>query len=177
MVYKTVKLKNGQTATLNWLKKSDLPELVQVLNSVIREQKYLFMNNEITDMEEEKRWYERGTKEGMIYLVARVNRKIVGGASIRPHTDKRSHVAEFGVFIRDGYRNLGLGTTLTNTLTEIAKERGFEILQLSVYDSNKRAFNVYKKCGYKECGRLAKDIKFLDGTYTDRILMELLLKK
>ena len=177
MVYKTVKLKNGQTATLNWLKKSDLPELVQVLNSVIREQKYLFMNNEITDMEEEKQWYERSTREGMLYLVARVNGKIVGGASIHPHTDKRSHVAVFGVFIRDGYRNLGLGTTLTNILTEIAKERGFEILQLSVYDSNKRAFNVYKKCGYAECGRLARDIKFLDGTYTDRILMELLLKK
>jgi len=177
MVYKTVKLKNEQTATLDWLKKSDLPELVQVLNSVIREQKYLFMNNEITDMEDEKRWYERSTKEGMLYLVARVNGKIVGGASIHPHTDKRSHVAVFGVFIRDGYRNLGLGTTLTNTLTEVAKERGFEILQLSVYDSNKRAFYVYKKCGYKECGRLARDIKFLDGTYADRILMELLLKK
>jgi len=177
MVYKTVKLKDGRTATLDWLKESDLPELVEALNSVIREEKYLLMDNEITDMEEERRWFERGTKEGMLYLVARVDDKIVGGASIHPQTGKRSHVAEFGIFIRDGYRNLGLGTALTNTFTEIARERGFEILQLSVNATNKRALHVYKKCGYRECGRFTRDIKFADGTYTDRILMELLLKQ
>lgn len=176
MVYETAKLKDGRTATLDWLKKEDLPEIVEALNSVIREGKYLFMDNEITDMEEERRWFERGTKAGMLYLVARVDGKLVGGASIHPHTDKRAHVAEFGIFIRDGYRNLGLGTTLTKMFIEIAKRRGFEVLQLSVYATNKRAFHVYKKCGYEECGRLARDIKFLDGAYTDRILQELLLR-
>lgn len=176
MVYKTVKLKDGRTATLDWLKESDLPEVVEALNSVLREEKYLFMNTEITDMEEERRWFERSIKEGMLYLVARVEGKLVGGASIHPHMHKRSHVAEFGIYIRDGYRNLGLGTTLTRMFTDIAKEHGLEILQLSVYATNERAFHVYKKCGYKECGRLTRDIKFLDGTYTDRILMELPLQ-
>lgn len=111
----------------------------------------------------------------MLYLVARVEGKVIGGASIHPHTDKRVHVAEFGIYICDGYRNLGLGTALTETFIKIARKHGFEILQLSVYATNKRAFHVYKKCGYKECGRLTRDIKFPNGTYTDRILMELLL--
>ncbi len=177
MVYKTVRLKDGRTATFDWLRAEDLPELVKVLNSVIREGKYLFMNNEITDMEEESRWFKRGTKEGMLYLVAKVDGRIVGGASIHPRTDKRSHVAEFGIFIQNGYRNLGLGANLTNTFTKLARERNLEILQLSVYATNKRAFHVYRKCGYKECGLLTRDIRFADGTYTDRILMELLLKK
>jgi RimJ/RimL family protein N-acetyltransferase len=176
MVYKTVRLTDGRTATLDWLREDDLPEVLEALNSVIREGKYLFMNNEITDMEEERRWFERSIKEGMLYLIARVEGKVVGGASIHPHTDKRAHVAEFGIYIRDGYRNLGLGTILTKTFIEIAKKKGLEILQLSVYATNKRAFHVYKKCGYKECGRLIRDVKFLDGTYTDRILMELPLK-
>jgi len=176
MVYKTVRLTDGRTATLDWLREDELPEVVEALNSVIREGKYLFMNNEITDMEEERRWFERSIKEGMRYLVARVEGRVVGGASIHPHTDKRAHVAEFGIYIRDGYRNLGLGTTLTKTFIEIAKEKGLEILQLSVYATNNRAFHVYKKCGYKECGRLTSDVKFLDGTYSDRILMELPLK-
>ncbi len=175
MVFKTAKLEDGRTAALDWLKKGDLPEVVEALNSVIREGRYLFMNDEITDMEEERRWFERGTKTGMLYLVARVDGKLVGGASIHPRTDKRAHVAEFGIFIRDGYRNRGLGTMLTRTFIEITKKRGFEILQLSVYATNKRAFHVYRKCGYKECGRLVRDIKFRDGTYSDRILMELLL--
>jgi RimJ/RimL family protein N-acetyltransferase len=173
MVYKAVKLKNGQAAELDWLAPEDLPEVVDALNSVIREGKYLFMNNEITDMEKERKWFARGTESGMLYLVARVDRKLVGGASIHPRTDKGAHTAEFGIYIRDGYRDLGLGTTLTRMFIDIAKKRGIEILQLSVYATNERAFHIYKKCGYKECGRLTRDVKFLDGTYTDRILMEL----
>ena len=177
MVYKTVRLADGRTATLDWLKEDELPDVVEALNSVIREGKYLFMNNELTDTEEERRWFERGTKEGMRYLVARIDGKAVGGASIHPQTDKRSHVADYGIYIREGYRNLGLGTALTRELVEIAKKRGLEFLQLSVYATNERAFHVYKKCGYEECGRLTRDIKFLDGTYTDRILMELPLRE
>jgi RimJ/RimL family protein N-acetyltransferase len=176
MVYMTVKLKDGRTAALDWIREDDLPEVVDALNSVIREGKFLFMNNEITDMEEEREWFERSTKAGMLYLVARVDGKIVGGASIHPQAHKRSHVAEFGIFIREGYRGVGLGTALTKAFVETAKKCGFEILQLSVYATNKRAFHVYKKCGYKECGKLSRDIKFLDGTYTDRILMEQHLK-
>ena len=176
MVYKTIRLTDGRTASLDWLREDELPEVVEAINSVIREGKYLFLNNEITDMEEERRWFERSTKEGMLYLVARVEGRVIGGASIHPHTDKRAHVAEFGIYIRDGYRNLGLGTALTETFIEIARKHGLEILQLSVHATNKRAFHVYKKCAYKECGRLTRDIKFPNGTYTDRILMELLLK-
>ena len=95
---------------------------------------------------------------------------------MHPQKHKRAHVAEYGIFICKGYRNKGLGTHLTKTFIEIAKKNGIEILQLSVYATNKRAFNVYKKCGYEECGRYTSDIKFSDGKYTDRILMEQHLK-
>ena len=172
----TINLKNRKIAALDWLKEQDLPDVVKALNSVIRERKYLFLNNEITDMEEERRWFAQSKKEGVLYLVARVDKRVVGGASMHPQKHKRAHVAEYGIFICKGYRNQGLGTELTKTFIEIAKKQGIEILQLSVYATNKRALNVYKKCGYKECGRFKNDIKFSDGKYTDRILMELHLK-
>jgi len=113
----------------------------------------------------------------MSYLVARVDGKLVGGASIHPRTEKRAHVAEYGIYIREGYRDSGLGTALTRELIETAKKQRLEILQLSVYATNKRAFHVYKKCGFRECGKLTRGIKFLDGTYTDIILMELPLTR
>ena len=112
----------------------------------------------------------------MLYLVARIEDKVAGGASIHPQTDKQAHVAQFGIFICDGYRDLGLGTAMLKEFIEIAEKRGFEILQLSVFANNTRAFYVYKNCGFKEIGRLSRDIKFRDGEYPDRILMELPLK-
>lgn len=177
MVYKTVELTDCRKATLDWLRKDDMPEVMEVLNDVIKEGRYLFVNDEIADIEQEFQWFERGTKEGMCYLVGRVGGKVVGGASIHSKTDKHAHIASYGIFIHKNYRNLGLGTTLTKELIEIAKTRGLEILQLSVYSTNKRAVHVYQKCGFKEAGRLKNGIKFLDGTYADEIIMELLLKQ
>ena len=176
MVYKTVELTDGRKATFDWLKREDIPEVVEVLNDVIKESRYLFMNDQITDMEKELQWFDRGTKEGMLYLTARVDGKLIGGASIHPQTDKHTHIASYGIFIDKNYRNLELGTLMTKELVEIAKKQGLEILQLSVYANNERAFHVYKKCGFKEAGRLTNGVKFLDGTYTDEILMELSLK-
>ncbi|TRO51179.1 GNAT family N-acetyltransferase [Candidatus Bathyarchaeota archaeon] len=176
MAYKTLRLRDMSVATLSWLDEKNLPQAVEALNSVIREGKYLYLNDEIVDMEEEHRWFERSVNAGMLYLIARVQGKVVGGASMDPQTDKRAHVAQFGIFICDGYRNLGLGTEMLKEFIEIAKKRGFEILQLSVFANNTKALNVYKKCGFKEIGRLSRDIKFLDGRYTDRILLELPLK-
>lgn len=177
MVYKIAELTDGRKAALDWLQKEDIPEIVRVLNDVIKENRYLFMNDQITDMEKEFQWFERGTKEGMLYLTARVDGKLVGGASIHPQTDKHRHIASYGIFIGKNYRNLGLGTLLTKEFVEIAKKQGLEILQLSVYANNERAFKVYNKCGFKEAGRLTDGIKFPDGTYTDEIIMELSLKQ
>jgi RimJ/RimL family protein N-acetyltransferase len=140
MVYKTVELTHGRKATLDWLKKEDIPEVVEVLNDVIKEGRYLFMNDQITDMERELQWFERGTKEGMLYLTARVDGKLVGGASIHPQTDEHTHVASYGIFIGKDYRNLGLGTLLTKEFVEIGKKHELEILHLSVYATNERAF-------------------------------------
>jgi len=42
MVYKTFMLKDGRTASFDWLREEDLPEVVEALNSVIREGKLPF---------------------------------------------------------------------------------------------------------------------------------------
>ncbi|MGA3112573.1 MAG: GNAT family N-acetyltransferase [Candidatus Bathyarchaeia archaeon] len=172
MQYKTVTLKNGQTASLSWLEQADLAEVVEALNSVIREQKYLLIVNEISDLESEHRWFAEEIDLGMRYLVARVDGKVVGGASLTPLPGKRGHIAEYGIYVIDSQRNLGLGTLMTKAFVEIARKSHFEIIQLSVFSNNKRAMHIYGKCGFKKCGKLKHDVKFTDGTYTDRILME-----
>ncbi len=176
MVYRTVELREGRSVSLDWIKKEDLPEIVETLNSVIREGKYLFLNDEITDMKVETEWFERAMEDGMMYLVARVDGRVVGGASMHPQTDKHVHLASYGIFIHRDYRNAGLGTVLTKELIKTARKQGLEILELSVYASNERAKHVYEKCGFKEFGKLTRGIKFPDGTYTDEIFMQLRLK-
>jgi len=78
-----------------------------------------------------------------------VDGKIVGGASIEPKKGKQAHVVVLGIFIKEGFRNIGLGTQLIETLIEIACRRGFEIIELVVFSSNKRALLSTKKLGSK----------------------------
>ena len=65
MFCKDIQLKDGRTATFRDLKESDLPELVQVINSVVREGVYLALDEEIEDMEEERKWYHTHIEAGM----------------------------------------------------------------------------------------------------------------
>lgn len=169
-------MKDGRIATLDFLREEDLPEIVDALNSVIRESVYLALYEEIVDMDLERKWYQDRTNAGMSYLVARVDGEVVGGASIEPKIGKFAHTAVFGIFIEDGFRNIGMGTHLINAMIEIARQREFEILELSVFGSNKRAHHVYKKCGFEEVGKIKKGVKMLNGTYTDMIILVLPLK-
>ncbi|KPV61818.1 MAG: hypothetical protein AOA65_2152 [Candidatus Bathyarchaeota archaeon BA1] len=73
MIRKRFRLVGGRMVTLEDLREQDLPEVVQVLNSVIREGIFISMDEEITDMEMERKWYHDHMKAGMTYLVARVD--------------------------------------------------------------------------------------------------------
>lgn len=134
---------------LSWLEEDDLPEVAEALNSVVREEIYLLMDKEITDVQTERMWFWEGKETGMHYLVARINGKVIGGASLTPFTCKRAHIAELGIYIIKNHRSLGLGTILIRELIDVARESRFEIIQLSAFSNNKRAMHVYRKCGFK----------------------------
>jgi RimJ/RimL family protein N-acetyltransferase len=181
MVYKTVFLVDGREAVLDWARKKDLPEILEVVNDdVIREG--IYGPFEPYTSKGQLAWFEQNAKIGILkqdfFLIARVDGKVVGGANVisDPEVQICAHVAHYNIFISKNFRNLGLGTILTKEFVEIAKQHGVEVLQLGVYASNERAFHVYQKCGFKQAGRLTRCIKFSDGTYTDQILMEYLFK-
>jgi len=177
MFHKKFRLTDGREVTFKELEERDLPEVVSALNSVIREGVYLTHDEEITDMDAELKWYQDHMKAGMNYLVARVEGEVVGGASIEPRRGRESHVAVYGVFIKEGFRNLGIGTKLNQALIEIARKRGFKIMELAVLSSNTRASHVYEKCGFRKVGRVREGVKLPDGSYTDKLIMTLSLNR
>jgi hypothetical protein len=159
MVYKIVHLSDGREAVLDWARKKDLPEILDVVNDVIREGKYMFDNAPYTS-KGQLSWFEQNTKAGILkqdfFLIARVDGKVVGGAIVQPppqaQTTNRAHVAHYDIFISKNFRNLGLGTLLTKEFVEIAKQHGVEILQLSVYASNERALTSIRNVVSKRLG-------------------------
>jgi len=176
MEYDRFQLQDGRMVIFNELKEQDLPELINVYNSIIKEGLYFHRDEGLPDLETARQWYQNRLKAGLFYLAARVNNELVGGATIEPGLGKSSHVAYFGIYLKRQFRSIGIGTRLIKRIIEIAQQKGFEIMKLTVFQTNQQALRLYKKFGFQEIGRIIDGVKFLDDTYTDDIIMVLNLK-
>lgn len=53
------------------------------------------------------------------------------------------------IAIAEDYRGKGFGTQLLNAVNDFAKKNGFETIILDVVDTNPRAYDLYKRYGFK----------------------------
>jgi RimJ/RimL family protein N-acetyltransferase len=112
----------------------------------------------------------------VFYLVAEVDGKVVANSEIgRGYSSYDRHVGGIGIAIRDGFRDVGIGTEMMRTLIKQARAMGLKVLKLSAFENNERAIHVYAKVGFIQTGRIPKKF-FREGKYVDEIIMALLLE-
>lgn len=88
--------------------------------------------------------------------------------------ESNQHVYEVHIAIHPEFRHLGIGMKLMEAVKELAARRGIRKLRVRVLSSNQRALAFYRKCGYREEGRLKEEF-FLAGRYVDDVFMGLML--
>ncbi len=87
-----------------------------------------------------------------IMLVAKVNGKIVGDASLSRLPRRMSHRGDLGVAVVKEYWNQGIGSQLMSKILDFAKENSFEIIDLQVRSDNLRAIHLYERYGFQKIG-------------------------
>lgn len=85
-----------------------------------------------------------------IILVARVDGRIVGDATLNRNPRRMNHRGEFGVSVLREYWGRGVGTALTAAVLEYARDNGYELIDLQVRSDNQRAIRLYEKFGFRE---------------------------
>lgn len=84
-------------------------------------------------------------------LVAETEDKIVGAVWVRIMNDY-GHIDDetpsLAISCCDGYRHLGIGTSLMKAILQLLKEKGYKRVSLSVQKEN-YAVNMYRKTGFK----------------------------
>lgn len=89
---------------------------------------------------------------------------------------KLRHQSLFAIIVDEQYRGRGIGTKIFNHLKQEAIEKfSLEILHLEVYEGNP-AKTLYDRLGFSEYGRQEEFLKERDGTYRDKINMQLYLQ-
>ena len=110
---------------------------------------------------------------GHAMMAAIVDGKVAGNGAFNGIGDKRKilHRCSLAIALYKEYWDLGIGTAMIGYLTELARQAGFEQMDLEVVAENEQAQALYRKCGFIESGRRFHALKFDDGSYHDEILM------
>jgi RimJ/RimL family protein N-acetyltransferase len=82
-----------------------------------------------------------------------------------------AHVGQVGTFLMPEWRGLGGGRLLWNATNSFGREAGYRKLAIQVRASNTGAQAFYGRLGFKECGRLTRQV-IIDGVEDDEVLME-----
>lgn len=173
MILKRFTAKDGRTVTLRTPRWEDLDDLVEFINSLVEEGADIMQNRKVT-REEEADWLGRRLalleRDEELSLVAEVDGKVVANSEITKRGGYSRHVGGLGIAIKNGYRDVGIGTEMLKTLISQAKIMDLSVLTLTVFSTNKRAFHVYEKVGFEETGRMPNAIH-KDGKFVDEIIM------
>jgi RimJ/RimL family protein N-acetyltransferase len=89
-----------------------------------------------------------------------------------PILESMAHVGQVGTFLLPEWRGRGLGGQLWAATTAFATESGYRKFIVQVRASNTRAQAFYRHLGFRDCGRLRRQV-VIDGVEDDEVLMEL----
>jgi len=176
---RTFTAKDGRKVTLRTIRWEDLDDLLELINSLVTERANIIRDTPVS-REEEIEWLSKALalqeKGEVIYVVAVVDGKVVANSEIRRRlSGYDKHTAIIGVAIKEGFRDLGLGTEIMKTLIQLGREMKLKVLMLTAFANNTRAIHVYQKLGFKETGRIPQKF-FKDGNYIDEVLMTCMLE-
>ena len=117
---------------------------------------YLGRSGNMVSLDAEKEYLEKNSKEEASFAIVTLDSdKLIGTVSLEM-INHINRCATLGIFIGDkSYRSKGYGTEAIRMILEY----GFKYLnliniKLDLMSFNERALKCYKKCGFKEYGRI-----------------------
>jgi RimJ/RimL family protein N-acetyltransferase len=148
----------------------DIPLMLQIFDEVIKEG--VFLGAEKLLPRHRMDFLDHIKDRKSLTLVAIVDGTIVGNLNVWPTgLHKMKHLREISMLIVKGYREIGVGTALMDYgLNWARRKKDIEKIVLGVFSSNKRAYGLYKKFGFKVEGVLKRQ-HILKGKYADELRM------
>jgi ribosomal protein S18 acetylase RimI-like enzyme len=154
---------------------ADASGIVDVLKVIVAERVHSAIER-VWTVEQEELYLESLSPREAVHVAVDATEEIVGLQSLdlwSPLLTSVAHVGQLGTFLLPRWRGRGLGRQLWNVTESFARQAGYRKLAIQVRASNTAAQVFYRRLGFQECGRLARQV-IIDAFEDDEILMELL---
>lgn len=166
---------NGHKLLLRNATEDDAEMLIEYLKITGGETRFLIKEpEEVTiTLEEEKAFInQQNESDGNLMLLGFLDDQFVGNCALNGVGRFRfRHRVNLGIALFQKYTGMGIGRVMMETLIRLAKEMGYEQLELEVVADNERAIALYKKMGFEICGTTPNAMKYKDDTYADEYKM------
>ncbi len=154
-----VTLCDGKRVLLRPLTREDREALLGLFDPISPEDLSL-MRNDVRNRELVASWTERLDYKKIFPLVAVINDRIVGDASLHFRGGPSRHVADVRIFLSKDYRRCGLGSAMLRALLDIARKSGLQQMVAEVIADQVKVINAFKQLGFE-----------LRATYPDYFMM------
>lgn len=174
---KEFKLKDGRTCIFRSATADDAELELNYLRDTSTETPFLLREPEEVDeisIEDERRFLQsRLDDPKQLMLAAFVDGEFAGNCGLVSNGTRSriTHRCGMGVALYEKFCGLGIGRKLIETVIDVARELGYEQMELEVVVGNDRAENLYESLGFVPYGTRPHALKYKDGTYANEILM------
>lgn len=136
---------------------------------------YTGRSGQVMSLEGERKYLQEDSNPEAIFSIITLDEdKLIGTVGLE-RIDHMNRTATLGIFIGDKeYLSKGYGTEVIRLLLDYGfNYMNLHSIKLNVISFNERALKCYRKCGFKETGRIREN-RFINGRYYDTIVMDIL---
>ena len=153
----------------------DAASFIEMWRSVVEEGRWVRSETVAHPARVYRARFRRPWTDEEAQIVAVEGERVVGHLYIqRERHPVTHHVATLGIAVAPDRRGQGIGAALLDESIRWAKGVGVEKIVLSVYPTNTAAIALYRRFGFVDEGRLARQSR-RSGGYLDEVLMGLWL--
>ena len=170
------KLKSQGEFRVRRATEADARAIVEVLEGIVSERIYTAIEKPWS-VDEQRRYLLSLSPREAFYVAEIDQRTIIGYLSLDLYSrtlHSMAHVAQLGTFLRPDARRRGVGQALFHASLNFARERDFSKIVIQVRSSNSGAQAFYRQLGFRECGRLSRQVRIHEHE-DDEIIMEFFL--
>ena len=152
-------------------RESDLPEIVEIYNSVIPS-RMVSADTEPVTVEQRTGWFREHESHHRPLWVVEEDGKVIGWLSLSDFWDARpayDATAEIGIYVKEGYRGSGVGQRLLEEAIGQAPELGIETLIAGTFAHNEPSVKLFERFGFERWAHFPR-VAELDGVKRDLVV-------
>jgi len=118
------------------------------------------MRNDVRDRDLVADWAEHVDYKKIVPLIAVVNDRIVGDATLHFRSGPSRHVADVRIFLSKEFRRRALGTAMLRAVIDVARKAGLQQLVAEIVADQVKVISAFQQLGFE-----------LRATYPDYFMM------